>query len=139
MPKPALLDLISARSRWLAARQAVLTQNVANADTPDYRPLDLRQPPPGPRAPLAGQRVAGPRPVALAVTHAVHMAGSPAPAAGDPRARETDGFETSPSGNAVVLDEQLEKLGETQLGYELATNLYRRHVGMQKTALGLGG
>jgi hypothetical protein len=37
-----------------------------------------------------------------------------------------------------VLDEQLEKLGETQLGYELATNLYRRHVGLLKTALGGG-
>ena len=36
-----LFDLISARAGWLAQRQAVLGQNVANADTPGFRPLDL--------------------------------------------------------------------------------------------------
>ena len=49
-----------------------------------------------------------------------------------------DGYETAPSGNAVVLDEQMGKLAETQLDYELTTNLYRRQVGLIKTALGTG-
>ena len=40
--KAALLQLISARMSWLSQRQAVLSQNIANADTPDYRPKDLR-------------------------------------------------------------------------------------------------
>ncbi len=40
--KSVLFELISARTRWLAQREAVLTRNVANADTPDYRPLDLK-------------------------------------------------------------------------------------------------
>ena len=138
MQQPALFDLMSARTRYLARRQAVLTQNVANADTPDYRPLDLR--PAGSRELLALKRAAGgPRGVDVARTQPAHLAGSPPSRPDDdPRARATDGFETAPSGNAVVLDEQLEKLGETQLGYELATNLYRRHVGLLKTALGSG-
>ena len=50
--------------------------------------------------------------------------------------RRVDGYETAPAGNAVVLDEQMGKLAETQLDYELTTNLYRRQVGMLKTALG---
>jgi flagellar basal-body rod protein FlgB len=40
--KAALFQLISARMSWLSQRQAVLSQNIANADTPDYRPKDLR-------------------------------------------------------------------------------------------------
>lgn len=136
MQQPALFDLVSARTRYLARREAVLTQNVANADTPDYKPLDLR--PAKARDLLTQRHPGGPGPVALALTQAAHLTGTPPSRPDGPRARATDGFETAPSGNAVVLDEQLEKLGETQLGYELATNLYRRHVGMQKTALGNG-
>src|SRR3954449_3551650 len=39
-PRATLFDLISARSAWLGQRQAVLGQNVANADTPGSRPRD---------------------------------------------------------------------------------------------------
>lgn len=133
--QPLLFDLISGRQQWLSRRQAVLTQNVANADTPRYEPLDLK---PARAAELRRQGAGGMAGVGLARTALVHLAGS-APRANEPRAREVDGFETAPSGNAVVLDEQLQKLGETQLGYELATNLYRRHVGLLKTALGTSG
>ena len=137
MQQPAIFDLISARTRYLSRRRAVLTQNVANADTPDYKPLDLR--PARARELLAQRRPAGPGAVAVARTQPAHLAGAAHSPPDNPRARATDGFETAPSGNAVVLDEQLEKLGETQLNYELASNLYRRHVGLLKTALGTGG
>ena len=40
--KAALFQLISARLSWLSQRQGVLSQNIANADTPDYQPQDLR-------------------------------------------------------------------------------------------------
>ena len=134
--QPLLFDLISGRQQWLSRRQAVLTQNVANADTPRYEPLDLK---PARAAELRRQGSGGGAlGVGLARTASVHLAGD-APRAAEPRARQVDGFEPAPSGNAVVLDEQLQKLGETQLGYALATNLYRRHVGLLKTALGTAG
>ena len=37
-----LFQLLSARLGWLGQRQATLSQNIANADTPNYRPRDLR-------------------------------------------------------------------------------------------------
>jgi hypothetical protein len=40
--KTALFQLISARMSWLSQRQVVLSQNIANADTPDHAPKDLR-------------------------------------------------------------------------------------------------
>ncbi len=126
-----LFSLISARTRWLAQRHGVLSQNVANADTPDYRPRDLKRA--GFDELLRSRAEAG-RSLPLAVTQASHLVGSTRRAGVD--ARPVDGYETTPSGNSVVLDEQLGKLAETQLDYELTTNLYRRQVGMLKTALG---
>jgi flagellar basal-body rod protein FlgB len=127
-----LFALISARTRWLAQRHGVLTQNVANADTPDFRPRDLK---PAEFGKLLGRSAEAAGPLPLALTQASHVAGS-----GTRRqeidSRRVDGYETAPAGNAVVLDEQLGKLAETQLDYELTTNLYRRQVGMLKTALG---
>ena len=127
-----LFTLISARTRWLAQRNGVLTQNVANADTPDFRPRDLK---PAEFGKLLGRSAEAGRPLPLALTQAAHVAGS-----GTRRqeidSRRVDGYETAPAGNAVVLDEQMGKLAETQLDYELTTNLYRRQVGMLKTALG---
>lgn len=129
-----LFELISGRTRWLANRQAVLTQNIANADTPDYQPLDLR---PADQRRLTAAAL-NPRGIALVQTAALHLQGTPAREA-QVRGREVDAFETAPAGNAVVLDEQLEKLAQTQSDYELTTNLYRRQVSLLRTALGVSG
>jgi flagellar basal-body rod protein FlgB len=36
----------------------------------------------------------------------------------------------------VVVEEQMIKVAETQMDYQLVTNLYRKHVDMIKTAIG---
>jgi flagellar basal-body rod protein FlgB len=45
-------------------------------------------------------------------------------------------YETSPDGNAVILEEQMAKVSETQLSYTLANELYRKQIGMFRIALG---
>src|SRR3546814_14076552 len=40
--KPGLFSLLGKRMDWLGQRQKVLAQNIANADTPDYVPRDLK-------------------------------------------------------------------------------------------------
>jgi len=40
--KPGLFHLLGQRMDWLGQRQKVLAQNIANADTPDYVPHDLK-------------------------------------------------------------------------------------------------
>ena len=37
-----LLGMLKTRMRWHQARQGILANNVANADTPNFRPSDLR-------------------------------------------------------------------------------------------------
>ncbi len=42
-----------------------------------------------------------------------------------------------PSGNGVDLPDQLRKMGSTELDHQLTTSLYRRYVGMLRTAIGV--
>ena len=44
--------------------------------------------------------------------------------------------ERKTSVDSVVLEEQMAKVGETGANYKLATNLYRKHIGMLRMALG---
>lgn len=125
-----LFALLSRRAAWLGARQAVLAQNLANADTPSFRPSDLV---PFDRA-LATARP--PSPPTLARTSPAHLAGAAPARPNEPRGRPAGSWEIAPSGNAVVLEEQMEKLARTHLDHQLVTSLYGKHVAMLRTALG---
>ena len=131
--RAVLFDLISARSGWLGQRQAVLGQNVAQADTPGYRPRDLKP------ADFSGllRHADGP-PVRLEPvrTSPAHGAGRTLPrgAFADEKAPS---YEVTPSGNGVELPEQLENMAATELVHRLTTGLYRSWVGMLRTALGV--
>lgn len=124
-----LFDRITQRMSWLSERTRVLSQNIANADTAGYQPKDLK--------PLDFEaemrRLA---PVEPRRTSAHHLTGTVAPA-GDfdaKKARKT--YETTPAGNAVVIEEQMMKVSETQTNYNMMVNLYRKHVDLFKTAIG---
>jgi flagellar basal-body rod protein FlgB len=132
--RPGLFDVIARKMDWLSQRQKVLAQNVANADTPGFLPSDLKE---GPFERMVRGQLAVVRP---RVTDAQHM--TPAGGAGAQGAREhepRERYETAPSGNAVVLEEQLVKVQQTQVDYQTMTNLYTKHLRMYATALGRGG
>ena len=40
--KVNIFDMIGKRMEWLSQRQRVLAGNIANADTPEYVPLDIK-------------------------------------------------------------------------------------------------
>lgn len=131
--RPALFELISGRLAWLGQRQAVLGGNVANADTPGYRPRDLA---PADFAALLGSRGDGAlQPVRTA---AAHLA-APAAAAGPFRDLVDRDAELKPSGNGVDLPDEMRKMAATEQDHQLATGLYRRYLGMFRTAAGIAG
>ena len=129
----SVFEAISRRMDWLSKRQTVLADNIANADTPGYAPQDLREP--------EFQNVLrrALRPMAPQVTHPGHVNAS-VPERREPRSEEArEKYETAPSGNAVVIEEQLVKVSENQMNYQTMTSLYRKHMQMFLTALGGGG
>lgn len=130
----ALFRTIGRRLDWLTQRQSVLAENIANSDTPGYRPNDI--------APFeshlrgaeggAGQLV----PVATRAGHIAGTAGGQGSARVD---RIEDPYEVKPSGNAVNLEQQMMMVAETAMDHQLAINLYRKHIGMIRMALGQNG
>jgi flagellar basal-body rod protein FlgB len=122
-----LFRMISQQLRWLGQRQEVLSQNVANADTPGYQARDLEKLTFGD----ALQR-ATLRPAATQAGHLLGKAADPAAA----KAKTITPWEVSPDGNGVVLEQQMTSLAETQADYQMATELYRKQIGMLKTAIG---
>jgi flagellar basal-body rod protein FlgB len=130
-----LFKLVGRRMNWLNQRQAVLAHNIANSDTPNFRPSDLDAS--SFKALVQGEFATGfLEPTRTNQAHMV-VGGS---MNGEFAVREQkDVYETNLSGNAVSLEEQLIKIGETEMDYQLATNVYRKYVGMFRLALGRGG
>ena len=120
--RSAPITLAERRLAWLDARQRVLAQNIAQADTPGYRPRDLTD-----FAALVGQQGT----VGLARTDARHLEPSR-----DPRGKVDGRVEASPNGNAVSLDQEALKVADTDTAHALALVLHRRWLGLFRTALG---
>lgn len=131
-----LFKLLSARMGWLAQRQAVLAQNIANADTPDYRPRDLRE---KDFHQLAKGFAGRPSRLSVERTSPSHMGGKGMATIGLAGEKQHNPYETAPDGNAVILEEQTAKAGKTALDHQLASNIYKKYVGMIKIALGSSG
>ena len=122
LTQTSTVALAERRIAWLEERQRVLAQNIANADTPGYRPRDIG----------SFQRSLADA-FAMAQTSMRHLPGR----GGTPRAREDRGAtDRAPNGNAVSLDREAVKVADTDTAHALATGLYRRWVGLFRTALG---
>lgn len=126
-----VLKAITRRMDFLGERQRVLAENIANADTPGYKPRDLK--PVGFKELLVGT---APK-MGLAATQAGHL-----PAIGGRgndawrNERNRNSFEVAPNGNAVNLEQQVLSVAETQADHGLMTNLYRKQVGLLRKAIG---
>src|ERR1700724_1485955 len=131
MPVSAIpiLAMLRTRMAWHQERQRVLADNIANADTPKFKPRDLVPPDFGRTAPAAG-------PVALVRTEPMHLsapgAGGGAQFAADRRGRH----QVHPPRHAVSLEEEMMKVAATQMDYQMVTTLYSRGLGLIKSALG---
>ncbi|GHD61018.1 flagellar basal body rod protein FlgB [Thalassobaculum fulvum] len=125
-----LFKMARQKMSWLGQRQAVLAQNIANANTPDYRSKELE-------ALDFGRELKRLAPVRMAATAGRHLAGTVTPPEYRvDKVKLRDVYEVNPDGNSVVMEEQLMKLSDNQLQYQLATNIYQKHVKMFRLALG---
>jgi flagellar basal-body rod protein FlgB len=129
LPDVPLFSLLRERMTWLHQRQDVLSQNVANADTPGYVARDLKAQ--DFSSILSGQTTRG---NALVATDPHHIAIS---AASESRfAEQAAPDAANPNGNAVSLEEEMIKVSDTQAQFQAAANLYAKAMTMMKTAIG---
>jgi flagellar basal-body rod protein FlgB len=118
------------------ARQQVLAENVSNADTPGYRAREMVEPEFFRMVAEGDTRSSAA--VVPAVTAVNHIASGALIAGSAFRSERVDGYEVSPDGNGVVLEEQMMKVTGNQMDYQVAASLYQRGLGILKTAIGRG-
>ena len=114
------------RLAWLGAREGVLAQNVANADTPGWQQRDIR-----PFSEVLSGSVSAAA-SAVARTDPGHLAGTGDGAGGGQVLRG----EKAPDGNTVSVDEQMVKIAQTESDHEMVTAVYKKYLGMFRTAIG---
>jgi flagellar basal-body rod protein FlgB len=129
LPDVPLFSMLRERMTWLHQRQDVLSQNVANADTPGYVARDLK--------PLNFEDALDvtKHGAAMITTNIRHIALTPS-RSGQYEDHETPDQEADPNGNAVSLEMEMIKVSETQAQFQAAANLYAKAMTLMKTAIG---
>lgn len=128
--KLPLLSALTEKMKWHQARQSLLAENVANAETPGYRGRDLKAF--GFEEHMKSLSTAKIATLATQPTH-ITVAGTGADGFGT---RDMNNFEITPEGNGVTLEDEMMKVASNQLDYQTITAVYTRSLRIIKSALG---
>lgn len=127
--KVKTFSLMQEQMRYLSERQATLSGNIANIDVPGARAQDIR-------APDFGGLVKGSQKLAMMATNGQHITGAKGATAGGGAVNSKDSYEIRPTGNNIVLEEQMMKVAQTTAQYQQTTAAYKKMSDMFKLALG---
>ncbi len=116
-----LFAMLKGKLQYENQRQTLVAQNVANADTPDYAPRDLKA--------FTFDQAMQSQGVAMVRTNAMDI--TPAPSSGGAAADS----EVRLDGNDVVLEDQMMKLTQARMDYDAAVGLYQQSLQLLKTAI----
>ncbi|WP_319413486.1 flagellar basal body rod protein FlgB [uncultured Cohaesibacter sp.] len=122
--------MLRSKMHWHQTRQRVLAENIANADSPDYSAKDL--------APLDFDsilKINKTGGLQTQQTNRLHLQGRAIFPDGNLVGKDMDGFEVTPSGNNVNLEEQMMKVTANQMDYQAVASLYTKGLGMLRTAV----
>lgn len=117
-----IFALVERKLEWIDQRQRVLAQNIANADTPSYKPRDV----------TPFEKLLGAASITPAVTNSMHM-GAPVS-----EVAMTTSAEWAPDGNAVGMENEMTKVARDDTDSALANNLWKSYMGLYLSALGKG-
>ncbi len=118
------LDTLQASLTFHRERHTVLAGNIANLDTPGYKPLDLQR-----TTPLDGTQ--------LAVTADGHIASGPSSSGVVQEFTDASQLQ-GPDGNAVELERELAKIDANRARYATAAELVSRRIALLRYAAGDG-
>ena len=118
------LDTLESALTFHRERHTVLAGNIANLDTPGYKPLDLQR-----TTPTEG--------FTLDVTAEGHIGGASGMNSSVTTFTDTDQM-TSPDGNAVELERELSKIDANRARYATSSELVSRRIALLRYAAGDG-
>ena len=125
----SLFATLKSRLSYLADRQAVISQNVANTDTPGFTPSDLKPF----TLPGQGGAGAGLAPITPTMTSPMHMPGTLAAPLKNKAVNSPDS-ETTLDGNSVVLEEEMMRMTQARMDYDAAIGFYQQSLSMIQLA-----
>ena len=122
-----ILAMLRERMEWHQERQRVLAENVANADTPNYRAKDI--------APPDFQNEMQTASLNLDRTDPAHFVGGGG--SGSMFTADSNGhYAVRPRGNSVTHEDEMMKVANNQMDYEAVTSLYTHSLSLIKLAIG---
>ena len=137
-----LFSIIKGRLGYLSQRQQLISQNVANSDTPGFSPLDLKPFTLPKSAMTKGMEGGGGLAMTLPQTGGGDGGGSaqtiPLPStrkSGKWAPQDSPDSETLIDGNKVVLEDQMMKMSDSRLNYEAALGFYQKSIAMLQLAI----
>lgn len=126
-----VLSALRTKMQWHQERQRVLSENVANSDTPNFKPRDLVEP----SFDKTGASTGSAGALAMMRTSGSHFVASDGGGQTfDPDRK--DKFQTRPAGNSVNLEDQMLKVSANQMDYAAVSSLYSKSLHLLKTAIG---
>ena len=128
-----VLSVLRTKMQWHQERQRVLSENVSNSDTPNFKPRDLV----APKFDSSGASAGSTGPLAMMRTSTSHITPAGGGGQGFDQNRKA-GFQTRPAGNAVNLEDEMLKVSANQMDYAAVTSLYSKSLHLLKTAIGKG-
>ena len=119
-----LFDLATRHAQWAALRQTTIAGNIANADTPGFKSLDVE----------AFSTILDKTRLEMTPTAPGHMTPGPAGTA-DVGSGKRDTWDITHSGNSVSIDRELMKANEASRHFSFDTNIVRSFHRMILTSL----
>jgi len=109
-----LFDLASRQAKWLSVRQAAISGNIANANTPGFKALDVE--------PFAD--VLDKTRLTMAATDSGHINIDPSQVRST-KVKKNDSWDVVHSGNSVSIEQEMVKAGEINRDHSLNTSVVK--------------
>ena len=123
-----LFKMAAGMARHASARHHVVAENVANADTPEFRARDVK-----PFSEYVNE------PFMARATRAGHVGFQPLARAGNnPEVLQSSETSTSGNGNTVSLESEMIKAAEAKGQHDMAMSIYRKAHDFLRLGLGRG-
>lgn len=131
-----LFSMLRSRLGYITQREQVISQNVANSDTPGYTPRDLKgfsfTAELGAAGGQGGMGGAGKMEVMPVLPG--HVALKPTHQPGAFQMVKRPDSETTLDGNQVVLEDQMVKMNQARMDYDAAIGFYQKSLGLLRLA-----